>query len=406
MFRVKWRRVQRAAVEHHGQMDISYFAETNHHQRFTRFGIKQADRLSHFYIVGKTGVGKTTLMEALATGDVQAGRGFALIDPHGDLAELMKGIAERAGNPFIYLDAADPKQPYGYNPLRRVRPDKIPLAAGGLLDAMKKLWNDAWGVRMEHVLRNALYTLIERDDATLPDILRLFSDEVYRRGIVATVKNPVVKAYWLNEFEKYTDRQRAEVVAPVQNKLGGLLTDPRLYHLMVTPEVPISFRRIMDEGGILIANLSKGRLGEESANILGSMMVATIANAALSRAETPTDTRRPFFLYVDEFQSFTTLAFATMMPELRKMAVGLVLAHQHLHQLGDDVRHAVLGNAGSVVSFRLGAEDAAYMSREFAPTFEPLDFLRLPNWSFYVRLMIDGAPSGGFSGQLIHRPFL
>lgn len=385
-------------------MDISYFAETNHRQKFVRFGIKQADRLLHFYVIGKTGVGKSTLIEALARGDVESGRGFALIDPHGDLAERMKTIAEQSGRPFVYLDAADPVQPYGYNPLRRVREDKIPLAVAGLLDAMKNLWHEAWGVRMEHVLRNALYALIERDDATLPDILRMFSDQAYRRATVAQVRNPVVKAYWRSEFEKYGDRQRAEVVAPVQNKLGGLLTDPRLYRLMVTPEVSISFRRIMDEGGILIANLSKGRLGQESANILGSMMVATIANAALSRAETPLADRRPFFLYVDEFQSFTTFAFATMMPELRKMGVALTLAHQHLYQLDDGVRHSVLGNAGTVVSFRLGAADAAYMAKEFTPEFELLDLVNLPNWSFYLRLMIDGVPSPPFSGQLLNPP--
>lgn len=381
-------------------MDISYFAVTNHHRKFTRFGIRQADRLSHFYILGKTGVGKSTLMQAMAEGDASAGRGFALIDPHGDLAEIMKEIVGRSGRPFIYLDAAASGQPFGYNPLRRVRPDKVPLAVAGLLDAMKKLWHDAWGVRMEHVLRNALYALIEQDGSTLPDILRLFNDKAFRRGVVAKVKNPVVKAYWRHEFEKYGDRQRAEVIAPVQNKLGGLLTDPRLFSLMVAPEVPISFRRLMDDGGILIANLSKGRLGEESANILGSIMVATIANAALSRAEVPLALRRPFFLYVDEFQTFTTLAFASMMPELRKMGVGTVLAHQYLHQLDDDVRYAVLGNAGSLVSFRVGADDAGHMSREFEAVFDPIDFLSLPNWSFYLRLMINGAPSRPFSAQL------
>lgn len=382
-------------------MDISYFAGTNHRRVFTPFGIKQADRLSHVYILGKTGVGKSTLMEALAQGDLAAGRGFALIDPHGDLAERIKLAAEQSGRPFVYLDAATPNQPYGYYPLRRVREDKIPLAVAGLLDAMKKLWDEAWGVRMEHVLRNALYALIERDNSTLPDILRLFSDKPYRRGVVAGIRSPVVRSYWRSEFEKYGDRQRAEMIAPIQNKLGGLLTDPRLYRLMVTPEIPISFRQMMDEGRILIANLSKGRLGEESANILGSMMVATIANAALSRSEEPIASRRPFFLYVDEFQTFTTLAFATMMPELRKMGVGLVLAHQHLHQLDDHVRHAVLGNAGTLISFRLGAEDGSVMRKEFEPEFDLYDLLNLPNRSFYIRLMIDGTPSRPFSADTV-----
>lgn len=379
-------------------MTVSYFGETNFHNRFTRFGIKQADRLSHIYLLGKTGVGKTTLIEALARQDLEGGRGFCVIDPHGDLAERMRDAATAAGRPFVYLDAAAPNQPYGYNPLRRVRDDKIPLAVSGLLDAMKKLWDDAWGVRMEHVLRNSLYALIERDGSLLPDILRLFADKQYRRGVVRGIRNDVVRRFWLDEFEKYPDRQRAEVVAPIQNKLGGLLTDPRLYRALVAPEIPISFRSMMDAGGVLIVNLAKGRLGDDSSNILGSMMVATIGLAALSRAETPVADRRPFFLYVDEFQTFTTLAFANMMPEMRKVSLGLILAHQYLHQLDDDVRHSVLGNAGTLISFRLGPEDAGVLSREFQPTFSVLDLLNLPNHAFYTKLMIDGSPSKAFSG--------
>src|SRR5579863_10444594 len=253
-------------------MDISYFAETNHRNHFQRFGIRQADRLSHIYAIGKTGVGKSTLLAALARQDLESGRGFCLIDPHGDLAERMRDDAAASARPFIYMDAAAPTQPYGYNPLRRVKEDKIPLAVNGLMDAMKKLWGDAWGMRMEHVLRSSLYALIERDGSTLPDILRLYADKAFRKDVTRRIRNPVVRTYWLQEFEKYPDRQRAEVVAPVQNKLGGLLTDPRLYQALVTPDIPISFRKMMDEGGILIVNLAKGRLGPESADILGSMM--------------------------------------------------------------------------------------------------------------------------------------
>ncbi len=382
-------------------MTVSYFGETNFRNRFTRFGIKQADRLSHIYLLGKTGVGKSTLIEALARQDLEGGRGFCVIDPHGDLAERMRDAAAVAGRPFNYLDAAAPNQPYGYNPLRRVRDEKIPLAVSGLLDAMKKLWMDAWGVRMEHVLRNSLYALIERDGSVLPDILRLFADKRYRHEVVRGIRNDVVRRFWLDEFEKYPDRQRAEVVAPIQNKLGGLLTDPRLYRALVAPEIPISFRSLMDAGGVLIVNLAKGRLGEDSANILGSMMVATIGLAALSRAEAPIADRRTFFLYVDEFQTFTTLAFANMMPDMRKVSLGLILAHQYLHQLDDDVRHSVLGNAGTLISFRLGPEDASVISRELMPTFDVLDLLNLPNHAFYAKLMIDGTPSRPFSARTI-----
>ena len=379
--------------------DISYFGETNHRRKFVPFGIKQADRLMHMYVIGQTGVGKSTLMQTLALGDLHAERGFALLDPHGDLAEHMRDAAERSGRRFVYLDAAAPNQPYGFNPLRRVREDKIPLAVNGLMDAMQKLWGDAWGVRMEHVLRNSLYALIEREGSTIPDILRLYADKPFRKSVVATIRNPVVKAYWRDEFEKYQDRQRAEVVAPVQNKLGGLLTDPHLYRALVTPEIPISFRKLMDDGGILICNLAKGRLGPESADVLGSMMVATIGMAAMSRADAPAKDRKPFFLYADEFQNFTTLAFASMLPELRKMGVGLVLAHQHLHQLQPNVLHAVLGNAGTLISFRVGPEDGGLIANQLQPAFDVPDLLNLPNRRFYARMMIDGEPSRPFSAR-------
>lgn len=381
-------------------MAISYFAETNARNTFTRFGIKQSDRLSHMYVIGKTGVGKSTLLETLARQDLEHGRGFCLIDPHGDLAERMKDLAERCGRTCIYLDAAKPDQPYGYNPLRKVRADKIPLAVSGLLDAMKKLWGDAWGIRMEHVLRNSLYALIERDGSVLPDILRLYADKSYRHIVVRRIVNDTVRRFWLDEFEKYPDLKRAEAVAPIQNKLGALLTDPRLYRALVAPEIPISFRTLMDNGEILIVNLAKGRLGHDSANVLGSMLASTIGLAALSRAETPMSARRPFYLYVDEFQSFTTLAFANMMPELRKYCVGLIFAHQYLHQLEEEVRHSVLGNIGTLISFRLGPEDAAVISREMQPAFDVLDMLNLPNYNFYVKLMIDGTPSVAFSGRI------
>ena len=382
-------------------MDISYFAETNSRNRFRRFGIRQSDRLSHMYLIGKTGVGKSTLLEALARQDLEAGRGLCLIDPHGDLAERMRDAADAIGRPFVYMDAALPNQPNGYNPLRRVREEKIPLAVSGLMDAMKKLWSDAWGVRMEHVLRSSLYALIERDGSTLPDILRLYSDRAFRQGVVRGIRNETVRRFWKDEFEKYPDRQRADAVAPIQNKLGALLTDPRLYRALVAPEQPISFRSTMDTGGVLIVNLAKGRLGEDSANILGSMMVATIGLAGLSRAELPVSERRPFFLYVDEFQTFTTLAFANLMPELRKHGVGLTLAHQYLHQLDDDVRHSVLGNAGTLISFRLGPEDSTVIAQEMQPVFNALDLLNIPNHSLYVKLMIEGTPSRPFSGRLI-----
>lgn len=382
---------------------ISYFAETTHRRNYVRFGIKQADRLSHIYLIGKTGVGKSTLIETLARQDLAANRGFALIDPHGDLVERVR---ETSGQSVLYLDAADPLQPYGYNPLRRVRDDKIPVAAAGLIETMKKLWPLAWGVRMEHVLRNCLYALLERNGSTLPDILRLFTDEVFRVGVVSRIRNQVVRRYWTEEFAEYPDRLRAEAIAPIQNKLGALLSDPRLYRILVQPPVDLRFRTIMDEGQVLLVNLSKGRIGEEASALLGGLIVSTIGLAAFSRAEADPATRRPFFAYVDEFQNFTTLSFANMMSELRKYGVGLTLAHQHLHQLELDIRHAVLGNAGTMIAFRVGAEDAAFLAKELQPVFDVEDLLNLPNRSLYTRLMIDGAPSRPFSGRLLPLPII
>lgn len=375
---------------------------TKFRQRGVPFGVKQQDRLSHLYIVGQTGVGKSTLLSQLALQDARAGRGFALIDPHGDLVDqVAAGLDLAARERLTYFDATDPTQPFGYNPLRRVRPDRIPLAASGLLETFHKLWPDAWGVRMEHVLRNSLYALLERDGSALPDILRLYSEKRYRRMVVAGIKNPVVHAFWKSEFANYPPRYAAEALAPIQNKLGAFLADPMLYRTLVNPKNDIHFRALMDEGGILLVNLAKGLIGSDSAHALGSLLVSTLGLAAFSRADILLHERRPFHVYVDEFQNFTTLSFAAMLSELRKMGVGLSLAHQHLHQLEPEILHAVLGNAATLLCFRLGVEDVYVLGAHFAPEFKPADLLNLPNRSLYVRLMIGGTPSRPFSAELL-----
>ncbi len=376
---------------------ISYFARTNFRNRNQLFGVRQADRLSHLYVIGKTGTGKSTLLETLARQDLRAGRGFALTDPHGDLVERIARDAPEA----VYLNAPDPSQPFGYNPLRRVRDDKIPLAVSGFLETLKKLWPDAWGVRMEHVLRNTLYALFEQEDARLPDILRLYADETYRKALAKGIRNDTVRRFWLHEFEHFHFRQRADAVAPIQNKIGALLADPTLYRILVEPKEDIRFRALMDGGGVLLVNLSKGKLGEDSSHILGALIVSTLGLAAFSRADSPPTSRRPFFVYIDEFQSFTTLMLADMMSELRKYGVGLTLAHQYMHQLEPEIRHAVLGNAGTLISFRVGPEDASILAKEFQPTFDTHDLLNLPNHHIYLKLMIDGVPGGAFSANTV-----
>jgi len=381
---------------------ISYFARTNARNRHVLFGIKQPDRLSHIYVIGKTGVGKSTLLETLARQDLEAGRGFALIDPHGDLVErIAQDAAAEAPGRVVYLNAPDSAEPFGYNPLRRVRDDKIPLAVSGMLETMKKLWPDAWGVRMEHVLRNTLYALLEQDSATLADIPRLYADERYRKQLAGRIRNETVRRFLRHEFEQYHYRQKADAVAPIQNKIGALLADPTLYRILVSPKRDIRVRSLMDEGRVLLVNLAKGRLGEDSSTLLGSLIVSTLGLAAFSRAESPAGTRRPFFIYVDEFQTFTTLMLANMMSELRKYGVGLTLAHQYMHQLEPDIRHAVLGNAATIISFRVGPEDAAILAKEFQPTFDVEDVLNLPNYRIYLKLLIDGTPSRAFSATTV-----
>lgn len=384
----------------------SFFAVSNHHGSKRRIGIAQADRNSHMYIIGKTGVGKSTLLEILLRQDIVAGRGFALIDPHGDLAERVWAWTPDAFKDRItYLNAPDPRQPFGYNPLRRVRSERIPLAAAGLLETFRKQWPNAWGVRMEHVLRNALYALLERDDATLPDILRLFSDKKYRKAVARKIENPVVKEFWTTEFENYPARLRAEAVAPIQNKLGALLVDPTLFRILVAPAAEIRLRALMDEGRGLIVNLSKGELGEDACLILGGLILTTLGLAAFSRANITPDQRRPFFVYADEFQSFTTLSLVNMMSELRKYGTGLILAHQHLNQLDSEVRSAVFGNAGSLITFRVGAEDAPHLAAELKPKFEAQDLLNLPNRQVYVKLMLAASPSLPFSAAVMRSEY-
>lgn len=382
--------------------DISYFGKTNHRLPFRTFGIRQMDRLHHVYAIGRTGTGKSSFLECLAVQDMHEGRGLCVIDPHGDLVErLAKVVPEHRRKDLMYMDVADPANPWTYNPLRKVHRERIPLAASGLLETFRKLWRHEWGVRMEHVLRNALYALLERGDASLPDILRLLADKSYRHAVVASTENAQVRAFWKTEFANYNPRYRQEAIAPIQNKVGAFLADPRLRKIFVGGENEIRLRRGMDEGGILLVNLSKGSVGEDSANLLGAVLVTSLGLAALSRAEQPEWDRQPYFIYIDEFQSFTTLSVANMISEVRKFGVGLTVAHQHLYQLDEDVRHAVLGNVGSIVSFRVGPEDARVIAREFEPVFSHEDLVNLPNWNVYVKLMIEGAPSRPFSATTL-----
>ncbi|MEX1258152.1 MAG: DUF87 domain-containing protein [Gemmatimonadota bacterium] len=381
---------------------ITYFARTNHRNSDTPFGIRQEDRFSHFYVIGKTGTGKSTLLRTMALQDLARGEGFALFDPHGDLfSEIRSAIpAERSGGVTV-LDIPDPAIDWHFNPFANVSAAMRPLAASGLIETFRKIWPDDWGPRLEHILRNIVFTLLETSGSTLGDVPGLLTDREYRKSVVQEIENPAVKEFWTNEYEKYTPGFRSMVIAPLQNKIGALLTNPLVRRIFVEPGRVVRLRELTDRGGVLLVNLDKGKIGEGPATIIGAFLLSQIALAGLSRSNQPAENRRDFIVYLDEFQTFTTLTLANMLSELRKYRVGMVLAHQYLGQLDTEVRDAVFGNVGTMVSFRVGAADAEYLGREFAPTFNATDLTSLPRYSVYLKLMIEGETSKPFSAETL-----
>ncbi|HUX22404.1 MAG TPA: TraM recognition domain-containing protein, partial [Spirochaetia bacterium] len=332
----------------------------------------------------------------------ESGRGVALFDPHGDLVERVVAFAqEKRKDDLIYFNVPDASRPLGFNPLESVPLAKRAVAASGMLEVFKKIWAESWGPRLEHILRNALLALLDQPQATLADILRMMDEPGFRRIAASRVRNAQVRNFWLREYESYPARFRAEAIAPIQNKVGAFLADPVLNAILTQPKSAFDLRRIMDEGRILLVNLAKGKIGEDSAALLGALLVSRIGLTGLSRAEMPERERCDFYLYLDEFQSFTTLSLANMMSELRKYRVNLILAHQYLSQLDIQVRDAILGNAGTIVSFRLGLADAEILSKEFWPEFSAEDLIRLPNYSVYMKLMVGGAVTMPFSAETL-----
>lgn len=325
------------------------------------------------------------------------GQGFCLIDPHGDLAEAVRAVVDCE---IVFWNVADPDCPYGYNPLTYVSSEYRPLVASGLIDTLKKQWSDAWGARMEHLLRYSLLALLECPHSSMQDIMPMFLDKYFRRSVVARITDPQVKQFWTEEFPNMNYKTAADGVAPIANKLGAFLAHPNIRTALCAPEKPLRFRQIIDEGKTLVVNLAKGKLGADVANILGGMIVSTLALAAYSRQNLPENGRSPYFLYIDEFHSFTTAAFADMLSEMRKYSLGLVISHQHTAQINHDVMEAVLGNVGTLIAFRLGATDAAILSRQFGadvPT--PRDLVGLANFEVFIKMMVDGVQSRPFSAQ-------
>ena len=384
---------------------ITPFAVTNYRDIRQRFGIKQKNRRGHIYIIGKTGTGKSTLITNMAISDIANGNGLALIDPHGDIAEeVLNFIPKKRIKDTIYFNPADIEYPIAFNPLVSAHPDQYHLITSGLISAFKKIWSEFWGPRLEHILRHSILTLLERQNSTILDIPRLLTDKDFRSEIVAKVKNEQVKEFWLFEFERYSAWLRSEAISPILNKMGQFLTSLPIRNIVGQKENRFDIRKVMDEGKVLIVNLAKGKIGEDNCSLLGAMIVTRIWLSALSRADLPEKKRRSFYLYVDEIHSFLTLSFADILSEARKYGLYMTLAHQYMEQLDEKIRSAIFGNVGTIISFRIGAEDARYLAKEFYPVFNETDLTSLPNYHIYLKLMIDGMTSSPFSAITLPPP--
>lgn len=384
---------------------ITFFAKTDARGQDVTFGIKAKDRQRHMYVVGKTGMGKSTLLENMAAQDIKNGEGMAFIDPHGSAAEtLLEYVPEDRVDDVVYFAPFDLENPISFNVMEDVGPDKRHLVVSGLMSTFKKIWVDAWSARMEYILTNALLALIEYPDTTLLSVNRLFVDKAYREKVVDYIKDPAVKAFWVDEFANYTDRFTAEALPAIQNKIGQFTGNPLIRNIIGQPHSSFDIRKLMDEKKILIMNLSKGLIGETNANLLGSMLTTRIYLAAMSRADLPVEVMKTmpnFYFYVDEFQSFANATFANILSEARKYHLNLIIAHQYIEQMEEDVRNAVFGNVGTTIAFRVGPFDAEVLETVFAPRFEATDLVNLGFAQIYLTLMIDGIGSQPFSAQTL-----
>ncbi|HVT75319.1 MAG TPA: type IV secretion system DNA-binding domain-containing protein [Candidatus Paceibacterota bacterium] len=384
---------------------VTYFAETDARNKRIKFGIKAKDRTRHVYVIGKTGMGKSTLLENMAVQDIQSGEGCCFIDPHGKTAELLLNyVPENRLKDVLYFAPFDIEHPVAFNVMEDVGYDKRHLVVSGLMSTFKKIWVDAWSARMEYILSNTLLALLEYPGATLLGVNKMLSDKEYRKKVVENIKDPAVKSFWVDEFAKYTDKFAAEATPAIQNKIGQFTNNPLIRNIIGQPKSSFDLRKMMDDRKILIVNLSKGRVGESNANLLGAMLITKIYLAAMSRADVSDKVMKTlpnFYLYVDEFQSFANESFADILSEARKYKLNLTMAHQYIEQMSEEVRAAVFGNVGTMIVFRVGSYDAEVLEKEFAPQFTAEDIVNLGFAQIYLRLMIDGIGSQPFSATTL-----
>lgn len=391
-----------ALYDHDHENEIIVLGQTNFRNSNKAFGIKTDDRRRHLYAIGKTGMGKTNFLEFMTIQDIRNGHGLCVVDPHGDYAEMMLDyIPDHRIKDVVYVDPSDLDFPIAFNVLEKVDERYKHLVASGLVGVFKKIFADSWGPRLEYILRNSILSLLDTEDATMLGITRLLVDKKYRRDVVRQITDPVVKSFWIDEFENYNDKMRTEAVSPIQNKVGQFLSSSIIRNIVGQPKSTINIEDIMNEGKILILNLAKGKIGEDISALLGAMIITKIQLAAMARQSIPESERRDFYLYVDEFQNFATGAFATILSEARKYRLNLIVAHQYVAQMEETVRDAIFGNVGTLSIFRIGADDAHAFERELAPEYTETDLVNLTKYNNAMKLMIDGVASSAFSASTL-----
>ncbi len=384
---------------------ISLFGVTNFRGDNTVFGILRSDRGRHVYILGQTGTGKSGALELLTLSDIYYNQGFAVIDPHGDYAQhILRFIPEERLDDVVYFNPADTEHPIGFNPLEITDPSLKGHISSELVGVLKRLFADSWGPRLEYILRYSLLALLDYPNSTMLDITRMLTDKNFRKDVISHIDDPVVKNFWVTEFASWNDKFAAEAVAPVLNKVGAFTANPMIRNIIGQPKSTFNIRQIMDEGKILIVNLSRGLMGEDNAGILGAMMVTKIQLAAMGRADMPEQDRRPFYLYVDEFQNFATDSFAVILSEARKYGLNLTVANQYISQMSEAVRDAVFGNVGTIVSFRISPDDAPFLQKYFEPQFEAADLIQQHSRFFITTMMINGEKAPAFSAKTLNLP--
>jgi len=386
--------------------NISAFGLTNFRGINHQFGMLRSDRSRHVYIIGQTGAGKSGTLELFALSDIYHGHGYAIIDPHGDFAvNNLKFIPASRIQDVVYFNPADTAHPLGFNPLEVFDPSQKTNISSEVIGVLKRMFGESWGPRLEYILRYTILALLDRPETTMLDITRMLTDKKFRKETLGYCKDTVVLQFWNVEFASWNDKFQSEAIAPVLNKVGAFTANPIIRNIIGQPKSTFNIRKIMDEGKILVVNLSKGLIGEDNAAILGAFMVTKVQLAAMSRQDIPNiDDRRPFYLYVDEFQNFATDSFATILSEARKYGLNLTVANQYVSQMSETVRDAVFGNVGTMICFRVSADDSPILAKQFEPNFEPLDLLQMHNRNFIINLVIGGEKAPAFSARTLELP--